>query len=212
MLDRRLLNAFSPVLRRLALSLARRGIGADTVTWFGFGAGMACAVLIAFGHPLLGLALMGLGRLADGLDGELARQTRTTDRGAFLDIALDFVFYASVPLAFAVADPGRNALPAAVLLTAFMATASSFLAFSVMAERRGLVSTAHPGKGMVYLGGLTEGAETLACFTAMCLWPHWFGALACGFAALCGLTWLTRLYAGWTQLREAPPADVASAP
>lgn len=210
MLDRRLLNALSPALRRVALGLARRGIGADTVTWFGFGAGMASAVSIALGHPLIGLALMGVGRLADGLDGALARQTRSTDRGAFLDIALDFVFYASVPLAFALADPARNALPAAALLTAFMATASSFLAFSVMAERRGLASTAHPGKGLVYLGGLTEGAETLACFAAMCLWPHWFGPLAYGFAALCGLTWLTRLYAGWTQLRDAPAADVAS--
>ena len=210
MLDRRLLTALSPALRRAAARLVDGGIGADAVTWFGFGAGMACAACIAMGHTLVGLALMLISRLADGLDGALARLTRTTDRGAFLDIALDFVFYASVPLAFAIADAPRNALPAAVLLTAFMATASSFLAFAVMAERRGLASTAHPGKGLVFLGGLTEGTETIACFAAMCLWPAWFGVFAYVFSALCGLTWLTRLYAGWTQLRDAPAAAVAS--
>ena len=210
MLDRRVLNALTPALHLMAVWLAKHRVDADSVTWFGFAVGMACSVSIALGQPLVGLALMGVSRLADGVDGALARQTRPTDRGAFLDIALDFVFYASVPLAFAVADPSRHALPAAVLLTAFMATASSFLAFAVLAERRGLAATAHPGKGLVYLGGLTEGAETLVCFSAMCLWPHWFGPLAYGFSVLCGLTWLTRLYAGWTQLRDAPVADVAS--
>jgi hypothetical protein len=38
----------------------------------------------------------------------VARLTTPTDRGAFLDITLDFLFYASVPLAFALADPARQ--------------------------------------------------------------------------------------------------------
>ncbi len=60
--------------------------------------------------------------------------TQSTDRGAFLDITLDFLFYASIPLAFAIADPAANALPAAVLLAAFIGTGSSFLAFAVLAR------------------------------------------------------------------------------
>ena len=68
-----------------------------------------------------------------------------------------FVFYASVPLAFALSDPDRNALPAAALLFGFMGTASSFLAFAAVAAPRGLVSQAFPDKGLFYLGGLTEG-------------------------------------------------------
>jgi phosphatidylglycerophosphate synthase len=140
-------------------------------------------------------------RLCDGLDGAVARLTQPTDRGAFLDIALDFLFYASIPLAFAVADPPANALPAAVLLAAFIGTGSSFLAFAVLAERRGLKSTAYPGKGLYYLGGLTEATETLACFALMCLFPERFALWAYGFAALCGLTIVTRLVAGWKVLR-----------
>ena len=202
MLDRHLLSLAAPWLLRIAAVLARRGIAADAVTLSGFGFGMAAAAAIALGRPLLGLGLIGLGRLADGVDGALARLTRVTDRGAFLDITLDFMFYASVPLAFAVANSGANALAAAVLLFSFIGTASSFLAFAMLAERRGLRASAYPTKGMYYLGGLTEGSETLICFAAMCLWPTWFAPLAYGFALLCGLTWLARMHAGWAMLRQ----------
>jgi hypothetical protein len=88
-------------------------------------------------------------------------------------------------------------LPAAVLLAAFVGTGSSFLAFAVLAERRGLAATAFPKKGFFYLGGLTEASETLICFALMCLVPGWFDVLAYGFAALCGLTFVTRVIAGW---------------
>jgi phosphatidylglycerophosphate synthase len=136
----------------------------------------------------------------DALDGAVARQGQPTDAGGFLDIELDFLFYASIPLAFALADPARNALPAAVLLAAFMGTSASFLAFAVLAAKRGMSSTAYPNKSFYFLGGLTEATETLACFAAMCLWPQHFAALAYGFAALCAITIATRIWWGWRAL------------
>jgi phosphatidylglycerophosphate synthase len=201
MLDRYAIRLLTPALRRVAAQLVRAGIGADAVTLGGFAVGLAAAVAIAWQAYAAGLAQLLASRLADGLDGAVARLTRPTDRGAFLDVALDFLFYASIPLAFAWADPGANALPAAVLLAAFIGTGSSFLAFAVIAERRGLKSAAYPSKGLYYLGGLTEATETLACFVAMCLWPAAFGPLALGFAALCVLTTLSRLLAGWQTFR-----------
>lgn len=204
MLDRAAQALIAPALRRAGRWLVQRGVTADAVTWFGFGLGLAAAACIALQQPLAGLALLLASRLCDGLDGTVARLTRPTDRGAFLDITLDFLFYASIPLAFALADPAANALAAAVLLAAFIGTGSSFLAFAVLAERRGLKSLAFPGKGLYYLGGLTEATETLACFVAMCLWPAAFAPLALGFAALCGLTLLARLHAGWRVFGVAP--------
>ncbi|MBI5719442.1 MAG: CDP-alcohol phosphatidyltransferase family protein [Burkholderiales bacterium] len=197
MLDRALLGWLRPPLHGAALRLAAVGVSADAVTLCGLACGLAAAVAIAFSQPLPGLALIAASRLADGLDGELARATAATDRGAFLDITLDFLFYAAIPLAFALADPPANALPAAVLLAAFIGTGSSFLAFAVLAERRGLKSTGYPAKGFFYLGGLTEGTETIACFALMCLMPQLFAWWAYGFAALCALTIVTRLVAGW---------------
>jgi len=201
MLDRAAIALLQPALQRLAQGLVRAGVGADTVTLTGFALGMLAATVIALGGPLPGLALLLASRLMDGLDGAVARLTTPTDRGAFLDITLDFLFYASIPLAFAVADPAPNALPAAVLLAAFIGTGSSFLAFSVFAERRGLKSEDYPQKGFYYLGGLTEATETLICFGLMCLWPQHFAGWAYGFAVLCALTIVTRVLAGWRALR-----------
>ena len=65
-----------------------------------------------------------------------------------------------------------------------------------IAAKRGLTSTAYPGKGFYYLGGLTEASETIAVFAAMCFFPTWFPPLAYAFAALCGVTTVTRLAAG----------------
>jgi phosphatidylglycerophosphate synthase len=211
MLDRALNAALRQPLQRVARGLLRAGVQADHLTWVGFAVGMLAVPLIASGHSVWALLPMALNRLADGLDGTLARLTAPTDRGAFLDIALDFLFYASIPLAFALADPAAHALAAAVLLFAFMGTASSFLAFAVLAAKRGLASVAYPQKGFYYLGGLTEATETLTVFTLMCLVPAWFAPLALGFAALCALTTATRIAAGvqllGPDLTRQPPSD-----
>ena len=204
MIDRWALAVLRPGLEAGARGLVRAGVGADAVTWAGFALGLTAALCIAFHAYLVGLVLMLFSRFLDGLDGAVARLTQPTDRGAFLDITLDFLFYASVPLAFAWADPGRNALAAATLLAAFVGTGSTFLAFAVLAQRRGLTSAVYPTKGLYYLGGLTEATETLLVFAAMCVWPQAFPLLAGVFAGLCGLTVLTRLWAGWRLLAQPP--------
>jgi phosphatidylglycerophosphate synthase len=201
MFDRSIQTALKPLLARAAHGLVRAGIGADTITITGFLIGMGAAVAIAFGHFLSGLALMLLSRLMDGLDGAVARATKPTDRGGFLDITLDFLFYASIPLAFAIAHPAQNALPAAVLLAAFIGTASSFLAFAIVAEKHRMPSTAFPDKSFYFLGGLTEATETLIALAAMCVWPKWFPQIAYGFAVLCGITIAMRIGWGWQRLR-----------
>ncbi len=192
------------LIRRPLLALARRlarwGLSANSITLAGFALGLFAAFLIANQHYLTGAAAIFGSRLLDALDGAVARLGQPTDAGGFLDIALDFLFYASIPLAFALADPAQNALAAAVLLAAFMGTSSSFLAFAALAAKLGLSSRVYPAKSIYFLGGLTEATETLACFAAMCLWPQHFAALAYGFAALCAITIVTRLWWGWKAL------------
>jgi phosphatidylglycerophosphate synthase len=141
--------------------------------------------------------LLLLSRLFDGLDGAVARQTQPTDRGGFLDITLDFIFYAAVVLAFALADPAANALAAAALLAGFMGTGSSFLAFAVIAAKRQMSKPMSIGKSFYFLGGLTEGTETLVFFVAMCLWPAQFALLAWVFAGLCAVTTAARVVSGY---------------
>ncbi len=197
MLDRYAIKVTKPAVDRIALDIRNRGYTADQVTLLGFALGIFSALCIVLGFYWFAILPLLASRICDGLDGAVARLSRQTDRGAFLDIGLDFVFYASIPLAFALTDPANNALAAATLLAAFVGTGSSFLAYAIIAEKRGMKNTAYPSKSFYYLGGLTEGTETVACFLAMCIWPQHFAGIAYFYAALCTLTTGTRLLAGW---------------
>jgi len=197
MFDRQTTALIRPALEALARGFVRAGISANALTFTGLAIGWLAAAAIALQRPLAGAGLILLSRLFDGLDGAVARQTQPTDRGGFLDISLDFLFYPAIPLAFAIADPARNALPAAALLAAFVGTGTCFLAFAVIAAKRGMTSAAYPNKSFYFLGGLTEATETLAFFIAMCLWPAAFPWLAWVFAAMCAVTIVTRIRWGW---------------
>lgn len=201
MLDRHATALIGPAVNAAAGALARAGITANQLSVAGFLIGLLAAFLIAEHAYLAGAAAIFLSRLCDALDGAVARRLGATDLGGFLDITLDFVFYASIPLAFAFADPARNALPAAVFLAAFIGTGSSFLAFAAIAAKRGMHSTGYPDKSFYFLGGLTEATETLAVFAIMCVWPQLFAVLAYGFSMACLATFGTRLWWGWKTLR-----------
>ena len=196
MLDRFALPLFARPHRAVAQALLRFGLTANQVTLLGALLGFAALPLLVAQLYLWALAAILINRFFDGVDGTMARLVGPTDRGAFLDIVCDFLFYASVPVGFAAANPATNALPAAVLLAAFIGTASTFLAFAAVAAKRGETSPLYPNKGIYYLSGLTEGTETILAFCAMCVWPQHFALIAYGFALACLVTTATRLYYG----------------
>lgn len=200
MFDARLRPLIDPPLNAAGRRLAAWGIGANAVTVTGMLLGLAAAAALAQGMFVLALALVIANRLLDGLDGAVARASGLTDFGGYLDIVADFVFYVSVPLGFALADPA-NALPAAILLASFTLTGVSFLAFATLAAKRGVETSAHGRKSFFYNTGLAEGAETIAVFLAMCLWPVCFAAIAFGYAALCLLTVIQRSLAARADFR-----------
>ena len=171
---------------------AARGISASMVTVIGFVFGLAAALAVAMGIMLVAFVLILLNRFCDGLDGGVARATAPTDFGGFLDIVFDFIFYAMVPFGFALYDPA-NALAACFLVVSFFGTAVSFLAFAVMAARRGISSRERGVKSFYYLGGLTEGGETIILLLAMTVMPQWFVYLAFGFGTLCWITAASRI-------------------
>lgn len=201
MLDRWMLPLVKTPLTHLAGTVSRLGIKADQVTLAGFAVGLTALPFLALEWYGLALAAIVANRVADGLDGALARRDGTTDAGAFLDIVLDFIFYAAIIAGFALARPEHNALAAAWLLLGFMGTGGSFLAFAIMAERHQLDSMSYPNKGFFYLGGIAEGTETIAFFVLMCLFPVYFVPLAWTFFGLCVVTTLTRVTGGYYTLR-----------
>jgi phosphatidylglycerophosphate synthase len=191
MFDARLRPLIDPPLNAMGGVLARWGISANAVTLAGLVPAVAAAFAVAQHQYLAGLALILLNRLIDGLDGAVARASGITDFGGYLDTVADYVFYVAVPLGFGLAA-AENTLAAMLLIASFTLTCASFLAFAAIAAKRGEGSAKRGTKSFVYSTGLAEGAETIAAFVAMCLWPEQFPAIAFGFAALCLVTVIQR--------------------
>ena len=193
MFDGVMRKLMDPVLTKAGTWAARRGFRANQVTLWGLALGVMAAALIGAGAPTVwALAPLLANRIADGIDGALARAKGKTDFGGFLDIVADFAFYGLIPFAFALRD-SANALPASFLLLSFYVNGASFLGFAVLAEKRGLQTSVRGDKSLYFSVGIMEGAETIAALTAMCVWPQFFAPIAWVFGALCGTTALARV-------------------
>lgn len=191
MLDDPLRRLTSPLLDIIVAPLARLPLNANQLSYGGFAIGMLGCLAIAGQYYLWGLMLILLNRIVDVLDGLLAREQGITDYGGYLDIVLDFFFYASVPTAFAIAS-GDNNPAAAVLVLSFVGTGTSFLAYAIICAKRSI--NPNEKKSFYYLRGLTESTETTLFFCAFCLFPQFFSPLAYIFSALCLLTFAMRIY------------------
>ncbi|MGM0429518.1 MAG: CDP-alcohol phosphatidyltransferase family protein [Pseudomonadota bacterium] len=202
MFDPKILPVTRKVLDIPARLMVRLGVRADQITVAGFFIGLLAVPLLAFQYYELALAAILVNRVSDGLDGAVARRTQLTDAGGFLDIVLDFIFYSAVVFGFLLAAPEQNAIAAGVLLVTFMGTGATFLAFASVAGKRGIESPDYPNKSLHYMGGLTEGFETILAFVAFCLWPQHFTVLAYVFAAACWITAITRIIAGYRTLKQ----------
>jgi phosphatidylglycerophosphate synthase len=194
MLDAAARRLIDPPLHRAARVLAGLGVDANTVTLLGFCAGIASFPALIWQQDIMALACIVLNRLADGLDGAIARIRGATDLGGFLDIVLDFIVYAGVPVAFAIGRP-EHALVAAVLVFSFVGTMASFLAFAIIAAKRGLTTSRRGAKSIYYLGGIAEGSETILFLALICLFPDAFAWFAGIFAVACWLTTAGRVAA-----------------
>lgn len=164
--------------------LARRGVSAEALTVAGFAIGVAGCLAVLGEYYGLALLCLLLNRLADLLDGAIARATSVTDFGGFLDILLDLLVYSGFVLAFAVGRP-ENAVPAAVLIYTFLATGASFLAAANIAAKRGITREPPERKSFFYKAAIVEGVETTAYLVVICLLPGHFAVVTYVFAAIC---------------------------
>ncbi len=194
MLDGLMRGVIDAPLNRGGKWLAARGASPDAVTLAGLALGLVASGLIWAGWSgLIVIALLLASRLADGLDGAVARARGKTDFGGYLDIVCDFAFYGAVPLAFVLRDPSGNAAAGAFLLFSFYVNAATFLGYAILAEKRGLETRSRGEKSLYFTAGLMEGTETILCFVLLALWPGIFSPLAWAFGALCLVTAGARL-------------------
>ena len=200
MLDPFMRRLIDPPLNGVAAIWPRK-ISANQITIFGLVLGVACFLAIAMNTMTAALLLLALNRLADGLDGAVARAQTPSELGAYLDIVSDFVLWGLLPIGFIILD-SDNAIAAAVLLSSFSMSMTVFLAFAIMAEKRGLETDAQGTKSFFYVAGLAEGTETIAFFAIVIIWPGAFIPAAFVYAGIVYLSVIGRVASSYLILKE----------
>lgn len=205
MLDSKIRPYIDPPLNRLAKYLSRFGVTANIVTVIGFIFALCCFVALSFGAYGVAILFIILNRLMDGLDGPISRQTSATDLGGYLDIVFDFIFYSGTIFFFALgADDGTKytALAAAFLIFSFMGAGTSFLAYAIVAAKRGENHEEQGKKSFFYAQGLAEGTETIITLLLICFFPHNFIVIAYVFGVVCWLTTAGRIMLAYNSFKE----------
>jgi phosphatidylglycerophosphate synthase len=195
MIDHLLRQPKERVLAPVAQHIGLR-IHPSLLTLAAFCAGLGSAIYLWRGATLAGLLLWGLNRTLDGLDGTVARATNTqSDWGGYLDIMLDTVIYALIPLALALHAPSTAIYIAlALLLVSFYINAISWTYLAAVLEKRQAGASAQGEMTSITMPtGLIEGAETVVFFTLFMLFPAALVGLFSLMAALVGLNILQRL-------------------
>ncbi|HAL84872.1 MAG TPA: hypothetical protein DCP12_04435 [Rhodobiaceae bacterium] len=202
MLDPFMRRLIDPPLKGVA-AIWPRWISANQITIFGFVLGVGCFLAIATNSLTAALILLGLNRLADGLDGAVARAQSPSELGAYLDIVADFALWGLLPIGFIILD-SDNSVAAAVLLSSFSMSMTVFLAFAIMAEKRGLETDAQGRKSFFYAAGLAEGTETIAFFAIVIIWPGAFIPAAFVYAGIVYVSVIGRVASSYSILKELP--------
>ncbi len=193
MIDSGIRRHIDPAFNAVGLGLSSMGITANQVTVAGFVFGMMALPLLAFEMYYWALFVGTLNRVCDALDGAIARDQGITDLGGYLDIVLDFIFYSAVVFGFVLAQP-EHAVYGAFLIFSFIGSGTSFLTYSIFAAKNNLSTEARGKKSIYYLGGLTEGFETIVTFILMCLFPEYFWLIAAIFGSLCWISTAGRIH------------------
>ena len=181
---------------RIAEPIARRmvRISPNTISIIGVVFGITSALFAARSLYLWGLAFWLINRALDGLDGLLARlHHKQDDFGGYLDILLDFVAYAAIPLGFGLAAASQSIyLALAGLLSIYYLNTASWMYLAAILEKR----AAHDPEiatTIVMPAGLVGGFETVVFYSLFFLLPQYLLLFFIVFSALIFITVIQRL-------------------
>ena len=192
MIDVNLNNYLKPYLSYLAQKTIRLRITANMITMVGFIFGLCCFYSLINLYFFSAFFFLFLNRFCDGLDGAIARLVGPSDIGAFYDITLDFIFYSLFPIAFIFIDI-KNSYSICFLLLSFVSTQTTFLASAWIIEKNKIFISTKQKKSFFYVGGITEGFETIICFILMIIFYKSVELIAYIFGSLCWITSMMRL-------------------
>lgn len=181
-------NVFYP------LAILLQNVSPWLFTVAGLVAGLATAVTLWQQQYAVGFLFWFINRVFDGLDGAVARQRGTTsDFGGYLDIVVDFVVYAVIPVGLA-AGVASTAVTLSLifLLCIYYVNAASWMYLAAILEKR---RAGHDGRltSITMPAGIIGGTETIVFYTAFILFPSYLVWLFSLMGLLIAVTILQRL-------------------
>ena len=205
-LDSSIRQAMKGPLNGIARTVDCDFVTPNRITAVGFIMGMAGASAAWHHAWMVALVLWLTSRLADGLDGSLAR-LRGVDKnsgpslsGGYVDIMADFAVYGSFVVGVG-HGVGGSLAPFLWVLLGYYLNGTAFLAFSAIGERSTI--RLEDGRSLSFIFGLTEGAETISVHSIWCIFPGRAGAIAAMWAALVLASAVGRTWQGFRLLTRA---------
>ena len=178
------------------LAMLLRGVPPNLISVIALMLGLGAAVAASRAAFGVGLALWLANRITDGLDGTVARVAdRQSDFGGYLDILLDFVVYAAIPVGFGIQSSDRDVLLWAVVLEGtFFVNACSWMYLSAVLEKRAAGARACGELTTVTMPpALVAGFETVVFYALFFLLPARLELLFGLMATLVGINVVQRL-------------------
>ncbi|MFK7802623.1 MAG: CDP-alcohol phosphatidyltransferase family protein [Anaerolineae bacterium] len=158
--------------------------------------GLLCAWFASQGMMGWAVGMWAANRILDGLDGTLARRQGTqSDFGGYLDILIDFVVYAVVPIGIVLGRPDQaNWIALAILLTVYYVNSASWMYLSSILEKRGRGTSRTKELTTITMPtGIIEGTETVIAYFLFLLFPAYSVYLFLLFAFLVAVTIVQRM-------------------
>ncbi len=175
-------------------------ISPNHMTFIGFSFGVLMCILIIIDQYFIALIFLFFNRLADGLDGVMARLKSPTPLGGYLDIVLDFLIYGGFVLSFGITDQ-NNLFSSMMLLFCYIGTGSTFLAKAAIIPSLSYQdSNKEVPKSFHYATGLIEGFETIIFMILCLLFSKLFIILSTIFSFLCIITIIARIMVTYMDL------------
>ncbi|MBL8142750.1 MAG: CDP-alcohol phosphatidyltransferase family protein [Acidobacteria bacterium] len=192
-------SSFARLVTPLGQFLVSRDVTPSSISWTGFAIAVAGAAAIGANHGYVGLALWLVSRVADGLDGVVARLGgRHSAFGGYLDITLDMAAYSLMVVAFAYVHPAPAVLWPAIL-AGYVLAITTTLALSSAAER--LARTVAAGdRSFQFTRGLAEAGETTVVYALWVVFPSHVALVGWLWAGLLLATAIQRSCLAWRLL------------
>lgn len=212
MFDSSLRPLIDPYLYRTAVIFRARGFSNTQIIFAGILIALIEVIVLSSGLFFFAFLLVVANRALNDIEKHMAHfhqpdvidnnaPTDRSDFNYFFSVIADYVFYAGVPLGFALNHPGANGGAAAFLLFALILSGISALAFSATAANHGINMQAQK-KGATYTqNGLGKTSEIIGAFSLMCLFPMFFDTLAILLALLYCIRAGGRMFAARLLLR-----------